>query len=439
MVAIAQLVEHRIVIPVVAGSIPVGHPNFSLIFPLNLLVLRFYGSGFSSLGVIAGTSWVSVTYLRHIVPILNSEDKLKYNNGMLIKLILASIVLVNLLSCSTNRKLDLPDKGNISSLDLSLLELAEDLKSEVAKEVWPGFSEFKTSVIYFTNEGQFLLNPKGAVPQEYHQTKFKGPTWSPAIYKASGWYNPDGNKLTEAEVNSAYLASAYSSEQTEKHFAYSVFALDSIGRFHMKDMKWDIDDWSAIFWHEVFHNYQDDLYHPNLISREVTNFSNVKSFVESEKFLNKIRKELNILSDALKAEDVKTKKSLICDRLIPMKLKRYKSMPAKSVTSEQFYEISEGTARYVEEMMSLAAGKLLASEQTKKKYSFNNFNSFKKYAARDRKHYFNSIKDVSPQKRYFYNTGFGLALLLDQVSPTWKEQAFKEKGFLFGLAQAWCK
>lgn len=30
MVAIAQLVEHRIVIPVVAGSIPVGHPNFFL-------------------------------------------------------------------------------------------------------------------------------------------------------------------------------------------------------------------------------------------------------------------------------------------------------------------------------------------------------------------------------------------------------------------------
>ncbi len=28
MVAVAQLVEHRIVIPVVAGSSPVGHPNF---------------------------------------------------------------------------------------------------------------------------------------------------------------------------------------------------------------------------------------------------------------------------------------------------------------------------------------------------------------------------------------------------------------------------
>ena len=38
MVDVAQLVEPRIVIPVVAGSIPVVHPIFSLIFPYLLLI-----------------------------------------------------------------------------------------------------------------------------------------------------------------------------------------------------------------------------------------------------------------------------------------------------------------------------------------------------------------------------------------------------------------
>ena len=33
MVAVAQLVEHRIVAPEVAGSIPVGHPIFDLLVP----------------------------------------------------------------------------------------------------------------------------------------------------------------------------------------------------------------------------------------------------------------------------------------------------------------------------------------------------------------------------------------------------------------------
>ena len=40
MVAVAQLVEYRIVIPVVAGSIPVGHPIFLPLVLLRPLVAR---------------------------------------------------------------------------------------------------------------------------------------------------------------------------------------------------------------------------------------------------------------------------------------------------------------------------------------------------------------------------------------------------------------
>jgi hypothetical protein len=41
MVAVAQLVEHRIVDPVVAGSIPVGHPTKALaaLIVVSLLLL----------------------------------------------------------------------------------------------------------------------------------------------------------------------------------------------------------------------------------------------------------------------------------------------------------------------------------------------------------------------------------------------------------------
>ena len=39
MVAVAQLVESRIVIPVVAGSSPVSHPTF----PLPISLEYFYG------------------------------------------------------------------------------------------------------------------------------------------------------------------------------------------------------------------------------------------------------------------------------------------------------------------------------------------------------------------------------------------------------------
>ena len=47
MVAIAQLVEHRIVIPVVAGSSPVGHPKVLTLKSNDLGVFRFKTSEYS--------------------------------------------------------------------------------------------------------------------------------------------------------------------------------------------------------------------------------------------------------------------------------------------------------------------------------------------------------------------------------------------------------
>lgn len=114
-------------------------------------------------------------------------------------------------------------------------------------------------------------------------------------------------------------------------------------------------------------------------------------------------------------------------------------MPPKAVSSEQFYEISEGTALYVEELMSLKAGELLKKEENKSKFLVSNFNFYEKYGSRKLDYYYESILDVSPQKRYFYNTGFSLALLLDQLNPNWKASAFKEKGVLFSKVNSLCQ
>ena len=43
MVAIAQLVEPRIVIPVVEGSSPFSHPIFNLLVPTNKLLREYVG------------------------------------------------------------------------------------------------------------------------------------------------------------------------------------------------------------------------------------------------------------------------------------------------------------------------------------------------------------------------------------------------------------
>ncbi len=53
MVAIAQLVEHRIVIPGVAGSSPVGHPKFlDLLFNKTIGGLLFQGLTIQALTIV---------------------------------------------------------------------------------------------------------------------------------------------------------------------------------------------------------------------------------------------------------------------------------------------------------------------------------------------------------------------------------------------------
>ncbi len=55
MVSVAQLVEPRIVIPVVAGSIPVVHPIFSYP-PFQQLILFRMFSLFQVVGILVGNS-----------------------------------------------------------------------------------------------------------------------------------------------------------------------------------------------------------------------------------------------------------------------------------------------------------------------------------------------------------------------------------------------
>ena len=47
MVAVAQLVESRIVIPVVAGSSPVGHPTSHAVSPVSIQKIPCFGIGYS--------------------------------------------------------------------------------------------------------------------------------------------------------------------------------------------------------------------------------------------------------------------------------------------------------------------------------------------------------------------------------------------------------
>lgn len=100
--------------------------------------------------------------------------------------LILSVILFS--GCSNlNTKTQISSDKSLPQADKDILEIAVNLQGIASEDVWPGFSNFSTSVVYFTTNEQFLLNPKGQVPSEYLTTNLQGPSWSNSVYVAKNW------------------------------------------------------------------------------------------------------------------------------------------------------------------------------------------------------------------------------------------------------------
>lgn len=352
---------------------------------------------------------------------------------------LATLLLL-ILSCKTTSSFQNQNAEVVlSQNDQLILNTAIQLQQVLGDKVWPRIAQFKATVVFLTDEGQFLFKAKTPPPLEYKPISSQNLFWSKQDYKTDTWYNADGSKLSQQEYDQGYFANAYSTAETNGHFLNSVFFVDSIQRFRKKGTNWSPDDWLSIFWHEQFHNFQDNLYNPKLVTRDVSDFSNIRDYVESETFLSKIRDEQKLVVQALASKEISKKRNIMCDSFIKLRTDRYQTMKLAAVKSEAFYELSEGTARYFEELMSVEAGKFFFKKNERENFKISNFGYFENYSKRDVSSYYNSLGKVSPTMRYFYSTGFGLALFFDQIDLEWKDSIFKTEGFMFSTLKKWCK
>lgn len=333
----------------------------------------------------------------------------------------------------------------LSKDDIRMLSLAVRLQERLGDSVWPGYARQRTAVLYMTRDGQVLLGEKDP-PAGYEPYGFEAPWWSPVTWYSRRRMKEDGSLFTKEEFDSSYIASAYSSEQTGRRFPRGVFLLDSIDRFHSKGMDWSVEDWLSIFWHEMFHAYQDGQYDPRLISDGAQDYSLVEPLVKDPGYRARVVSEQGLLGAALLENDPGEKRRSICEGFLPRRLERRKwvevSKGSATVAAESFYEVSEGTARYAEEMLTVAASRaapaLLRSFDSgllgRKGYS-----GFRATKHRDAASYYGSLADLPKDGRYYYATGFGLALLLDQVEPGWKKSVFRTPGFLQGMLVGYCR
>lgn len=328
----------------------------------------------------------------------------------------------------------------LAAEDINLLEASVTLQELEGEKVWPGFSRFKTQVAYTLNHTQILLNVKNA-PDYYLPYTKKLPRWAKGGFYTAPPRKANGDFYSQIELDSAYIAAAFSSNQTGKHYPYSIFFIDSIARLERK-MGWKVDDWMAIFWHEIFHNFQDEKYDPTLVNDSVTDSRPINDLMKDEKYFIMVMEELKLIREALKSP--KKDKFSQCKKLIKSREDRFeysrKIHGENSNTIEKFYELSEGTARYVEEMLSLSISKRNDLEKhIPLLIKSGRSNSFKKYRTMKKSDYYSKILNLSLGQPFYYQTGFATALLLDQLSNNWKQDIFKTKGFMHSKLLNTCK
>lgn len=246
------------------------------------------------------------------------------------------------------------------------------------------------------------------------------------------FYNGDIKK--RAPILDVYACTALKVEEEMNIFILSFEDMDSI--MNPTGISSDFSNknhYIATIFHEGFHAFQWDNFE-NIFDESFFNYeegtnlleeANIELYDQINHVLNKIdndeyikslyENELRILYNGIKETD-KSKKEEIVKSYVNEREKRNKALSKKLsvqefevlILAENYYELVEGTAHYVE---------LKAIEVLKDKVRYNEL-----IASLNRYH-INNVK--------YYKSGMAISLLLDELDDNWKDSVFRDNKSLF--------
>lgn len=301
-------------------------------------------------------------------------------------------------------------KSSLKDVDRDLYQMTSSQMNSLPEGLWPGFKKYNPLVIYNTSEGQYLLGSNKYPIMGYK--KF-----------SKGHKHPLGQEFQNRVYNTAFPKELF-----QKHYPVltsSVFMIDSLERMKSLGKSWNAYDWSTIYIHEIFHLFQGTKWSNDIIGKdENINSEPLLKLKRDKKNIKLVINEQKIIRNALLKLDFANKQTIktLCKDLISKRESRYKYLQSQiknSIKNEQFYETLEGTARYIEKHIDLYS----KSDTDKRKYMNKDLLAYlDKYGI---KTYYYMLHQIEPGENYYYETGFGLSLLLDKLDKKWKERAFK--------------
>lgn len=333
------------------------------------------------------------------------------------------IAIIVCFSCNTNsRKVE---ENNMKSNEKDYwrhLNYLLQIKNETAKQHWKRFAtkNFFNPAIYYTHQGTYAIQPNNHIFNLSGQEK---------THKLENFEFLELSEKYTDTTNFNFNNSYTESDSTALYYQENVLFFQSFDLTNKLIGVEDLQDWSIMVIHELFHGYQRQIpefkaYYTQLKMPGGPDAFLAKYHKELEWYRESIKKE-NELLKAIWIEEADLKSNLIkYDSIRTIRINRIKNEYEVDIRGAEDYEILiEGHARYFESLCKRYISKHDPNASMLLEDDLGLISGmFKGYEVKKDKNLSNIYND-----RYYYPLGYNISMILEKYLPEYKETIYAEE------------
>lgn len=334
-------------------------------------------------------------------------------------------------SCANNSKKGETTNPLMNKSYFRHLRYLVTIKNETAQKYWPDFgtSDFHQPIVYYSKENTYVLNPTEHILNSFEYQEVGNFNKVPVI-KLPDSFN---------ETTSLQFHTGVTNDSTQLNYMQPILYFQSYEltkKFLQDDLK-DLEDWSIMVSHELFHGYQWS-------KPEMFELARTTSMPGGpDEFLGSYHRDLDWYKESVEKENDLLKTIWIdgaelnqnlkqFDSLRNLRIERIKREFDVDIRAAEDYEITiEGGARYPESLM--------------KRYLAKNRPDTSFLTDEDKKSIINMFEgyDVSKDKglsdiynsRYYYQIGYNIFMILEKYEHDFKSKIYTEEVSLLELLE----
>jgi hypothetical protein len=339
------------------------------------------------------------------------------------KLLFIPILLLTVFSCADTTKKEEKENSLMDQSYFRHLSYLIKIKNEVAQEHWPAFAkkEFFQPIVYYSGENTFVLSPNEHIRKITDHREVESFKKVPVI-KLPDSYTDTTSLKFHTSVTSDTTTLSY--KQPTLYFQ----SFELTKKFLQDDLV-DLQDWSIMVIHELFHGFQWSIPEMVAFSKSMSIPGGPDEFLGSyHRDLEWYKKSVHEENDLLKAiwiDGVDLNENLTkYDSLRTKRIERIKREFDVDIRDVEDYEITiEGNARYFESLIKRYLSKNTPSTASLTKEDQAGITGmFQGYDVSKDK----NLYDVY-NNRYWYQIGYNISMILEKYNVDYKNSIYSKE------------